>query len=427
MRNYLSNVKRVIKSLIISLLLFSPLMAASPAFAASASLYLSPASSSVSQGSTLSISVRENSGSEPVNGVEIHMTYAADKFDFVSIGSSSAFGIVAANSGGGGSIRIDRGALPAVSGNQLIATLRLRAKVSSGSGAVAITSASRVISANSNANIATSFGTGTYNLTAVPPPTPSAPAPPADKTPPTISKVAVASTTTNSAVITWTTNEPSNSEVDYGLNKSYGLVAVDNANVTDHKVTLNSPIVSPGAQYHFVVKSTDPSGNTASASDGSFETKGAILVVTVLNIKNNKPIKNAKVSINDKSAYTDKNGQATLSGLPLGRLTLTASYKNKQSVAIIPINSIDPSGKPQTATVKIEAPSNLIWYVLIPLILIMLVVAWWLGLEEGQGKFSWRTVKAGLLKMNPAKMRRPPRGPSGPEPPPTIIGPNHNG
>src|SRR3569833_2031028 len=93
------------------------------AWAASATLYLSPSSGSVANGDTISVGIRENSGSQAVNGVQANLTYPASLFDVANIISSSAFSIVAQNSYGNGSIQLGRGALPSVTGDQLVATV----------------------------------------------------------------------------------------------------------------------------------------------------------------------------------------------------------------------------------------------------------------------------------------------------------------
>ena len=197
---------------------------------------------------------------EPVNGVQANLSYPANLLDFVSIGSSSAFSVVAQNSGGGGSVQIGRGALPAVSGTQTVATVRFKPKTGSGTAAVNFTGGTQVVSANSNQNILTSSRGASYTLRPPAAPTPAAPAAPADTIPPTINSVKVIDVKTNSVTIAWVTSEPSTSEVFYGLNNGYGIVATDNNLVTDHKVVLNSPLLVPGTKYHFMVKSVDPGG-----------------------------------------------------------------------------------------------------------------------------------------------------------------------
>src|SRR5918999_660358 len=62
---------------------------------------------------------------------------------------------------------------------------------------------------------------------------------PPDITPPVISNVLSSSIIASSALITWTTDEASNSVVEYGLTTSYGSTASDPANVTSHSVPLS--------------------------------------------------------------------------------------------------------------------------------------------------------------------------------------------
>ena len=96
-----------------------------------------------------------------------------------------------------------------------------------------------------------------------------------DTTPPVISTVASSSITANSATITWTTNEASNSQVEYGLTTSYGnSTTLDVTKVTSHSVSLSG--LTAGTTYHYRVKSTDAAGNSAVSSDYWFTaTSGA--------------------------------------------------------------------------------------------------------------------------------------------------------
>jgi len=82
-----------------------------------------------------------------------------------------------------------------------------------------------------------------------------------DVIPPTISNVA-SSTTLNSVTITWTTDEESNSIVDYGTTKSLGLMAGNVDELTlSHSVTITG--LSASTTYYFQVRSQDSAGNTA--------------------------------------------------------------------------------------------------------------------------------------------------------------------
>jgi hypothetical protein len=105
-----------------------------------------------------------------------------------------------------------------------------------------------------------------------PTPPPGPPHGPAeDTTPPTISKVKVINVTQNNATITWVTDEDSNSFVDYGLTKSYGLSTGKYDSTTDHSVQLFE--LKPDKLYHFRVRSKDAAGNEETSSDYVFKTK----------------------------------------------------------------------------------------------------------------------------------------------------------
>src|SRR5207253_178426 len=68
----------------------------------------------------------------------------------------------------------------------------------------------RVKSRDAAGNLATS---GNFTFTTAAPP---------DTTPPTITSVTASNITTSGATITWTTNEASDSQVEYGTTTAYG-------------------------------------------------------------------------------------------------------------------------------------------------------------------------------------------------------------
>lgn len=113
--------------------------------------------------------------------------------------------------------------------------------------------------------------TGQPIVTPPPPPPPPPPGGGGDTTPPVISNIAVTNITQTSASVTWTTNEPATSFVDYGTTIAYGGTSGDGTTlVTGHTVILNS--LQSGTLYHFRVRSADSSGNQATSSDGNFTT-----------------------------------------------------------------------------------------------------------------------------------------------------------
>ena len=83
-----------------------------------------------------------------------------------------------------------------------------------------------------------------------------------DPTPPIISAVTATPIYGGVATITWTTNKPSNSRVDYGLSSSSLNFNSTNASmVLSHSVTLSG--LSAGTTYYYTVTSVDSANNSA--------------------------------------------------------------------------------------------------------------------------------------------------------------------
>jgi PKD repeat protein len=94
-----------------------------------------------------------------------------------------------------------------------------------------------------------------------------------DATAPIISQVQASGITETAATVTWTTHEPSDSQVFYRRagNSSYQQTPVDPALATAHSVALGG--LEPATTYEYRVQSTDAAGNVASSSpDGTFTT-----------------------------------------------------------------------------------------------------------------------------------------------------------
>src|SRR5207245_2538038 len=101
-----------------------------------------------------------------------------------------------------------------------------------------------------------------------------------DNAPPLLSSVSSASVGSSSATISWTTDEASDSQVEYGLTPAYGQVsALASALVTSQRVGLSG--LSASTVYHYRVKSRDAAGNLATSADLTFPT-GRALVGTTL-------------------------------------------------------------------------------------------------------------------------------------------------
>jgi hypothetical protein len=95
--------------------------------------------------------------------------------------------------------------------------------------------------------------------------------PPPDTTPPAISAVAENGVTTTGATVTWTTDEASDSQVEYGTTTTYGSTsALDTTLLASHSVVLGG--LAPGTLCHARVKSRDGAGNIATSGDYTFTT-----------------------------------------------------------------------------------------------------------------------------------------------------------
>ena len=95
-----------------------------------------------------------------------------------------------------------------------------------------------------------------------------------DSTAPVISGITVSDVSTSGAKITWTTDEPSTGQVEYGKSSSYGsLSALNSALTLSHSVTLTG--LDEGTTYHFRVISEDGAGYTGYSTDWTFQTDSA--------------------------------------------------------------------------------------------------------------------------------------------------------
>ena len=84
-----------------------------------------------------------------------------------------------------------------------------------------------------------------------------------DTTAPAISAVTAVAAADGTATVTWNTDEPSDSRVDYGTTAALGQSATDAAAVTAHSVRLTG--LTPGASYHYRVRSADGAGNATTS------------------------------------------------------------------------------------------------------------------------------------------------------------------
>lgn len=115
-----------------------------------------------------------------------------------------------------------------------------------------------------------------------------------DTTAPAITGVTVSDITSSAATITWTTDEPASSQVEYGLTATYGSTTASDTNmVTSHSVTLSG--LSPSTIYYYVAVSLDKAGNKTTSLDWSFTTLTQFML-TDLQVANTE-MHNAKTAV----------------------------------------------------------------------------------------------------------------------------------
>jgi hypothetical protein len=94
---------------------------------------------------------------------------------------------------------------------------------------------------------------------------------PLEKQPPVISNVVSKNITSNEAAITWLTDEPADSQVEYGLSTSYGsMTSLDLSLTQSHSVALSG--LRGDTTYQYRVRSKDAAGNLAVSGDYRFTT-----------------------------------------------------------------------------------------------------------------------------------------------------------
>ncbi len=116
-----------------------------------------------------------------------------------------------------------------------------------------------------------------------------------DTTAPTISGAAASGISQSSATITWTTDEPSSSQVEYGLTTSYGATStLDTSLVVAHSVTL--PALVSATTYNYRVRSRDGAGNERVGGNATFVTTNGPSDTTPPEVAITSPTQGAQVT-----------------------------------------------------------------------------------------------------------------------------------
>lgn len=130
-------------------------------------LSLSPSSSALTSGSTLSVTINENSGTDPVNAVQASVTYDPGQLQYVSISEGGKFPVAAATSTDTpGIIRVGRGVQDQpVTGSNPVVTINFKVLATSGSASLGLDTAySFIVRSTDNQNILQSVTGASYSV-----------------------------------------------------------------------------------------------------------------------------------------------------------------------------------------------------------------------------------------------------------------------
>ena len=139
--------------------------------------------------------------------------------------------------------------------------------------------------------------------------------------------------TASGATITWNTNLPTTSEVEYGTSSAYGSATpVDTTMVTSHSVVLSG--LNSGTTYHFAVQSREADGTAITTGDQVFTTLSGSGTPPEISVSITSPASGASVSgtLTVSASASASNGatissvQFQLEGVNLSAATSSAPY-----------------------------------------------------------------------------------------------------
>jgi hypothetical protein len=131
-------------------------------------MYVTPASSNITAGSTLSLTIHENSGTSAVDSVQSSLTYPSSQLQFTSISEGGVFTAPAAtDTSTAGIVRIARYIPNAATttGDQAVVTVNFKVLATTGTATVAFdTASSNIVQASDGTNVLSNTSGGTYTV-----------------------------------------------------------------------------------------------------------------------------------------------------------------------------------------------------------------------------------------------------------------------
>jgi glucose/arabinose dehydrogenase len=192
-----------------------------------------------------------------------------------------------------------------------------------------------------------------------------------DTAAPAISGVNSSNLSNSAATISWTTNEPATSQVEYGTTTSYGtLTVLDAALAAAHSVVISG--LTSQTPYNYRVRSRDAAGNEGLGSNGTFTTLSgpdttapsiptglAAVVISPSQINLSWNAATDSVGVTGYLVYRDANQVATPSTTSFQNMGLTAGTTYTYTVAARDAaGNISAQSVPVTATTPAFVVSN---------------------------------------------------------------------
>jgi hypothetical protein len=187
-----------------------------------------------------------------------------------------------------------------------------------------------------------------------------------DTTPPVVAGVTVSGLAASGATINWTTDEPADSQVEYGPTASYGSVSpLDGTAASGHSVTLSG--LTDSTDYHFRVRSRDQSGNVTTSGDFVFTTLDGTAPAVALTAPASAATVSGTIAVTANA--TDNVGvagvQFTLDGASLGAEDSSSPYATSWNTTAttngshaLTATARDAAGNVMTSTAITVAVSN---------------------------------------------------------------------
>lgn len=330
------------------------------ASAATGRIYLSPASSSVQNGSNITLEVRIDPG-VPVGGVEdVTVTFDESKLQLVSGPSfaGSPFDVeLAAPSVTAGSVKVSRATFgAAASSDSLIMKLTFKGLVGTGSTTLQVSGQAGGESGYTDpagASAAVNFTSPPSGGGGSPPPAPPSsptpppssggggsppPAPPSsnggggtdktgdssdDKSGDSGITIEAGNIEFTKAAILVKGNVPIKALVKYGMNGDLPFETSQTGFGVNHEIHLDEAHLIAGTNYDYIVVTEDEGGTVQESDPMSFRTKGYTIKVKIVD-RDSRPLKGKQVTLysDPLTAKTDRNGVAIFNDVPPGEHTL---------------------------------------------------------------------------------------------------------